>query len=246
MSRGRPLRRPLRALALCALALAALGPALASAPASAHLQVRPAHAAPGDPVLWTVLVPSEDEAGTRQVELAVPHGVLPFSYEHAPGWTRRLRTDADGSVRAIVWRGRTSAEGLAAFRFLASAPERAGPIAWKAIQTYRDGAIVRWIGSAASEYPASVTAVSPSVPRENAGGEGGAGAAADGGTGGQAAAARPDWVARGLALAALLALAATALAGRARPPGIARRVAWASRRGESRTAGRTSPSERRH
>jgi uncharacterized protein YcnI len=211
MSRGRRPRRTLRVLAL-----AAVGPALAAAPASAHLQVRPAHAAPGDPVLWTVLVPSEDESGTRQVALAVPRGVLPFSYEHTPGWTRRLRTDADGSVRAIVWRGRTSAEGLATFRFLASTPERAGPIAWKAIQTYRDGAIVRWIGSAGSEYPASVTAVSPSVPRENAGGEGGAGASGAGGgavngAAGQADAARTDWVARALALATLLALAATAL-----------------------------------
>jgi uncharacterized protein YcnI len=210
-----PGRRPRRALRVAALA--ALGPALAAAPASAHLQVRPAHAAPGDPVLWTVLVPSEDEAGTRQVELAVPRGVLPFSYEQAPGWTRRLRMNADGSVRAIVWRGRTGSEGLAMFRFLASTPEQAGPIAWKAIQTYRDGAVVRWIGSADSEHPASVTAVSPSVPRENAGGEGaGAAPAATRPAATRPDVARPDWLARGLALAALLALAATALAGRGR------------------------------
>lgn len=97
-----------------------MAPALAVAPAAAHMQVRPAQAAPGDPVLWTVLVPSEEEAGTRQIELAVPKDVLPFSYEPAPGWNRRLRVNADGSVRAIVWRGRTSSDGLATFRFLAS------------------------------------------------------------------------------------------------------------------------------
>jgi len=203
--------------ALCVLALAAVAPALAVAPAAAHMQVRPAQAAPGDPVLWTVLVPSEEESGTRQLELAVPRGVLPFSYEHEAGWTRRLRTNADASVRAIVWRGRTSSDGLATFRFLASTPERAGAIAWKAIQTYRDDSIVRWIGSAGSDFPASITTVSTAVARENAGGEGGARAAptpARPPTGPDG----PDWVARGLALAALLAVAATVL-GRRRERG---------------------------
>lgn len=202
MTRGRRSR-----LALV-LALAVAAGAAPAAPAAAHVQVRPAHAAPGDPVLWTVLVPSEHKAGTRQVELAVPKGVLAFSYEDAAGWSRRLRTSADGSVRAIVWRGRTRADGLATFRFLASTPERAGTVAWKAIQTYRDGARVRWIGSARSEHPASITTVSASAARENAGGgRGGAAApaAAEADDGG------PDWIARGLGLAALLAAAAAAI-----------------------------------
>jgi uncharacterized protein YcnI len=218
MNRG---RRPRRALLV--VVLAAVATALAAAPAAAHIQVRPARAAPGDPVLWAVLAPSEEETGTSEVELAVPKDVLPFSYEHAPGWTRRLRMNTDGSVHSIVWRGRTSTDGLATFRFLASTPERAGTIAWKAIQRYRDGTVVRWIGSGASDYPASITAVSPSVPRENAGGEIGAVAGrtptawttpAPGET--QAGATGPDWVARGLALAALLAAAATTIVS-ARP-----------------------------
>jgi len=217
MTRGRRPRRARRVLVLAAAATA-----LAAAPAAAHIQVRPARVAPGDPVLWTVLVPSEEETGTSEVELAVPKDVLPFSYEHAPGWTRRLRMNADGSVRSIVWRGRTSTDGLATFRFLAATPEREGTIAWKAIQTYRDGTVVRWIGSAASEYPASITAVSPSVPRENAGGEIGAGertpAAWTTPAPGEAQAAQtgPDWIARGLALAALLAVATTTIARRRR------------------------------
>jgi uncharacterized protein YcnI len=204
------------------LALAVTAGVAPAAPAAAHIQVRPAHAAPGDPVLWTVLVPSEQETGTRQVELAVPKGVLAFSYEDAAGWTRRLRMSADGSVRSIVWRGRTSADGLATFRFLASTPERPGTVAWKAIQTYRDGALVRWIGSAGSEYPASITTVSASAARENAGGARGAAAAASAPATAAAATAAddagPDWVARGFGLAALLVAAAAAIALLRRSP----------------------------
>jgi len=206
---------------LLVVALAVVAGTLSGAPAAAHVQVRPAQAAPGDPVLWTVLVPSEQKTGTRQVELAVPRDVLPFSYEDAPGWTRRLRMGADGSVRTIVWRGRTSSDGLATFRFLASTPERTGAIAWKAIQTYRDGALVRWIGSAGSEHPASITTVSTSAARENAGGErgGGVGRSAPATASPPPAAAvggGPDWIARGLGLAALLAAAAAMIAVRRR------------------------------
>jgi hypothetical protein len=135
------LRRVCRPLLVVALAAAAS--ATASVQAAAHIQVRPVNAAPADAVLWTVLAPSEDGTGTREVELAVPKGVLPFSFEDAAGWTRRLRINADGSVRSIVWLGRTRADGLATFRFLASTPKRARVITWKAVQTYRDGATVR-------------------------------------------------------------------------------------------------------
>lgn len=210
---ARPLPRPRGRRVTCAAAGALL---LLAAPASAHIQVRPALAAPGDPVLWTVLVPSEQESGTRQVELAIPRDVLPFSYEAVPGWTRRVRANPDGSVASIVWRGRTPGDGLAAFRFLASTPERDGPIAWKAIQTYADGAVVRWIGSPRSDAPASITTISSSAARENAGGESGDGAAVGERPAAAAAGDGPDWLARGLALAALLA-GGLALLRRGRP-----------------------------
>lgn len=204
-------------LRLAARALAsAAGAGLAlAAPAAAHIQVRPALAAPGDPVLWTVLVPSEERSGTARVELAVPKDVLAFSYEDVPGWTRTTTPNADGSVRSIVWRGRTAGDGLATFRFLASTPEREGPIAWKAIQTYRDGEVVRWIGSATSETPASVTTISRTAPRENAGGEGGDRAPAAAVTS-DADGGGPDWIARALALAALVLVLGRALSARRR------------------------------
>ena len=223
------MRRPARLLRAGAVAAALV--ACPRGRPSAHIQIRPAQAAPGDPVLWTVLIPSEEESGTRQVELAIPKDVLPFSFEDQPGWTRTIKPNADGSVRSIVWRGSTPGDGLATFRFLASTPETEGPIAWKAIQTYRDGDVVRWIGSPGSETPASVTTISGSSPRENAGGESGlagSGAATqptpagDPPAGGDADGGDPDWIARALGLAALLAAVAAVAVARRKPPATAR------------------------
>lgn len=148
--------------------LAAVG---AATPAAAHVQVRPAQAAPGDAVLWEVIVPGEREEGTVQVELAVPPGVLPFSYARTPGWSRELERGRDGSVRSIVWKGRMAPDGLTRFSFLASTPDREGTISWKALQTYAGGDVVRWIGSASSEFPAATTRISKDAAREDAGGE---------------------------------------------------------------------------
>ncbi len=146
--------------------------ALLASPASAHIQVRPTEAAPLDPTLWTVLVPNERAQATTRVELAIPEGVAPFSYADLPGWRRELTFNKDRSVRSIVWEGRLAGEGLAQFQFLATTPEQQGEIAWKALQTYENGQVVRWIGAPDSEEPASYTTVSADVPPQNAGGEG--------------------------------------------------------------------------
>jgi len=141
--------------------------------AAAHIQVRPAQAAPLDPVLWTVLVPNERSEATVRIELQVPRGVSPFSFEDQPGWKRTLKLARDQSIERIVWTGRVGAEGLARFTFLATTPEQEGTIAWKALQIYEDGGIVRWIGDEGAEEPASFTTISEDAPRENAGGESG-------------------------------------------------------------------------
>lgn len=157
-----------------AVLAAAIVTALAgSATAGAHVQVRPAAAAPEDPVLFEVLVPNEDDHDTTRVELAVPKDVLPFSFEAEPGWKRTTTKNPDGSLRSIVWTGRLPAGGFARFSFLASTPPQEGTVAWKALQTYSGGEIVRWIGAPESEHPAATTRVAKDVPRQNAGGEAG-------------------------------------------------------------------------
>jgi uncharacterized protein YcnI len=155
-------------LALLATVAATL---LVAAPASAHIQVRPAVAAPGDPVLFQVIVPNEKDAHTVEVTLQVPKDVLPFSFEDPAGWERTNKLASDGSIETVTWKGELAEDGFASFSFLASTPEQEGEIVWKALQTYDDGSTVRWIGDPDSDNPAAVTTVSKSAPRQNAGGE---------------------------------------------------------------------------
>ncbi len=154
---------------LCAVAAVLLVPAFASA----HVQVRPALAAPGDPVLFEMIVPNEKDAHTVEVTLQVPKDVLPFSFEEPDGWTRENKEGADGSLETITWKGKLAEDGFARFSFLASTPEQEGEIVWKSIQTYDDGSTSRWIGEPDADNPAAVTTISADAPRENAGGESG-------------------------------------------------------------------------
>lgn len=196
-----------------AIVAALLGGGAASA--AAHIQVTPTVAATEDAVRFTVLVPGESsDAETTKVVLKVPRGALPYSYGETPGWTRELVLARDQSVGQIVWTGRLAADGFAEFSFLAATPTQPATLVWKALQYYSDGSVVRWIGAPDSEDPAARTVVSAEAPLQNAGGEGASGS-------GSEAAAAPaadqsgdagdgtDWLARGLAIAALLAALAT-------------------------------------
>jgi uncharacterized protein YcnI len=201
--------------------------AAAAPPAAAHVQVRPNTAAPDDAVLFEVLVPNERSNRTVELELAVPTGVIPFSYEATPGWRRSLTLKRDQSIRSIVWRGRLRSDGFARFGFLASTPPREGQIRWRSIQTYDDGRKVRWIEPPDGENPAAVTTVSERFPRQDAGGEAAGGAEAQSGqpqapdeNEAEESSDGSDGTARWLAAAALVAaLASLAVALlRRRPP----------------------------
>ncbi len=163
---GRSLRRFLCLAVSGAVAL------VAAAPAHAHIQVLPSEVAPADPVLFTVLVPGEAATGTSKVELKIPNGVLPFSFEETPGWKRKLAKKKTGPIDRIIWTGKSAPDGLVRFTFLAGTPEKPGSIRWAAIQTYAGGQEARWIGTPDSDNPAPVTVVSGSAPQMNAGGEG--------------------------------------------------------------------------
>lgn len=189
-------------------AVAVVASVAAVGSASAHVQVTPTVVAPGDPVLFTVLVPGERDTGTTKVDLKLPPGLMPFSFEDLPGWKRRVVRAGDGSAERIVWTGRAAPDGLLRFAFLAGTPDQPTTMRWKALQTYAGGHVARWIGAPDAEYPAAVTEVRTDAPRQNAGGEGAAvapTATADGADRASTTAGdTTDWVARGLGIAALV------------------------------------------
>lgn len=154
---------------LFAVALVAAGAFPAAA--QAHIQVSPSAVAPGDAAKFTVLVPGERDSETVKVELQMPRALLPFSYEDTAGWKRRLVKAGNGSVERVVWTGRTASDGFTEFAFLAGTPDKAGELQFKALQTYADGTVVRWIGAPGSDNPAAVVKVDASAAKQNAGGE---------------------------------------------------------------------------
>jgi uncharacterized protein YcnI len=158
--------RKLLTMLITAAALAVL-----PAAASAHVQVTPAEAAPDDAVLFEFLMPNEREQSTVSVALKIPDGVIPFSFEATPGWTRTTEPDGSGGVGVVRWKGRLASDGFVRFAMLASTPPTAGPIAWKAVQTYSDGVKSSWIGAPGSENPAPVTEITKTAAAQNAGGE---------------------------------------------------------------------------
>ncbi len=144
---------------------------LAPSSASAHVQVSPTVAAPDDAVEFSVLVPNERDQETTRVELQNPPGMLPFAFGDIPGWKRDVIEAADGSIDRIVWTGRLARDGYVKFSFLAGTPEQPGDVTWKALQTYSDGVVVRWIGDPSSDTPAAVTHLATTAGKQNAGGE---------------------------------------------------------------------------
>jgi uncharacterized protein YcnI len=151
-----------------------------TASSQAHVQVTPLTAAPGDAVRFEFLVPNErDDVSTVAVSLQIPKDVDPFSFDDPPGWRRTLNKAGDGRIDVVRWRGRLRSDGFTEFAFLASTPQREGPITWRSTQTYADGKETAWVGPPESDEPAAVTQVDADAPRRDAGGEGEGGVGAE-------------------------------------------------------------------
>lgn len=148
-------------------------------PASAHVTIGPDTTPKGgSDVELAFRVPNEeDKANTTQVEVDFPTdkpitGVLP---EPTPGWTVKvdqatlatpIKTD-DGTVTQVVqritWSGGQIPPGqYQGFRvMLGSLPDNADSLTFKALQTYSNGDVVRWIdvrqpGQPEPDHPAPV------------------------------------------------------------------------------------------
>jgi periplasmic copper chaperone A len=156
------------------IALATLSATLAiPATAGAHVTLQPDEAPAGDFTRMDVRVPNErDNAGTTKVDVRLPSGFIFASYEPEPGWdvkvTRRKLDkpiESHGAriteeVGRITWIG-DGKTGIIRpgefqdFGLSVGTPDKPGAtLVFKAIQTYENGEVVRWIGPPEAEEPA--------------------------------------------------------------------------------------------
>lgn len=161
---------------------------LALAPvASAHVTLQPEEVPAGGFTRLDVRVPTErDDASTTKVEVQLPPGFLFVSTEPVPGWDAKvIKRKLDKPVEQfgeqiseevgqISFTAKGGAAGIGPgefqdFGLSVSVPDKAGAtLAFKAVQTYSSGEVVRWIGPPDSEEPA------PQVKLAAAEAEGGA------------------------------------------------------------------------
>jgi uncharacterized protein len=150
----------------------------APAAAQAHVTVQPNTATAGSYMVESVRVPNErDDASTVKLDLQLPPGFAEVSYEARPGWSvkvgraklaKPVQTD-DGpvteEVRRITFTGHGAQGRIGPGQFMdfplsVQVPGRAGDkLTFKALQTYSNGEVVRWIGAPDSESPAPVLTV---------------------------------------------------------------------------------------
>ena len=221
------------------LAVGAVAVVATALPASAHVTLVPTSAPAGGYTTLTFKVPTEsDTASTTKLDVAFPTDtpIASVSVQPKAGWTYEVRKGApskpvvtdDGDkvtevVTEVIW---TAADGSAGIKpgefdtFVVSAgplPEGVPSIVFKALQTYSDGEIVRWVdvsteGQPEPEHPA------PTLILTAAAGDDGHVAASTAPTASVASSPSSDGTARGLGIAGLvvgvlgLAVAGTALA----------------------------------
>jgi periplasmic copper chaperone A len=158
--------------------LAAAALLLAPAAADAHVLVIPETAPQGAEMRLDVRVPNErDDAATTKVDLQLPPGFAEASYQPVPGWNVKVthvklnppvQTD-DGpiteGVGRITWTAKSKADGIPVggfqdFGLEVLIPGKAGStLTFKALQTYGNGTVVRWIGAKDSDTPAPTVKV---------------------------------------------------------------------------------------
>ena len=181
------LRRVAR-FALGALAaVCTTGLLLVAAPGWAHVTVNPGTATQGGYTALSFRVPNEtDSTATTKVQVFLPtdHPLASVSVKPLPGWHSRVKTTKlaepissdDGevthAVSSITWTADSSQDALQPGEYdefdvsVGPLPE-VSSLTFKALQTYSDGTIVRWIdppaaeGQPEPEHPAPTLALVP-------------------------------------------------------------------------------------
>lgn len=132
--------------------------------AFAHAVVSPPVAKAKVLQVYTLSVPTEEDATTTEIELTVPDGFSIDSFAPSPGWKREVQATGSGEeavVQKVTWTGgKVPTEEDSVFQFNADATS-AKTFTFKVRQTYSNGKIVDWSGPGSSDTPApTVEAVS--------------------------------------------------------------------------------------
>jgi uncharacterized protein YcnI len=173
--------------ALCVLALVTLAGA-----ASAHVTANPGTAKQGGYTKISFRVPNErDTASTTQLEINFPtdHPIASVETRAVPEWTptvqkvkldKPIKTD-DGEISEVIskitWTGGKIPPGsFEEFDVsMGPLPTDTDELVFKALQTYDNGEVVRWIdpppaeGAAEPDHPAPVVKLTPVNPTQTAG-----------------------------------------------------------------------------
>jgi uncharacterized protein YcnI/predicted anti-sigma-YlaC factor YlaD len=147
--------------------------------AAAHVTAQPNTATQGGYTKIAFRVPNEeDKASTTKLEVTFPadHPVASVETKSVPGWTvqvdkakpaKPLKSD-DGDVAEVVskitWTGgKITPEEFEEFEVsLGPLPTDTDSLVFKAVQTYDNGDVVRWIDTGAeAEHPAPTVKLSP-------------------------------------------------------------------------------------
>ncbi|MEP6479184.1 MAG: YcnI family protein [Rhodoglobus sp.] len=173
--------------AVTAVAAGLLLAAAAPLAASAHVTVGPNQAAAGSFTLISFKVPTESAtAVTNKIVVTLPQDT-PFayvSYVPVPGWTTELTTeklatpikgedgDITDAVTSVTWTASPGSEiqdgQLQLFPLSVGPVPDTGSIVLAAQQTYSDGTVVEWNGTAeGAEHPAPVLYVNDTPPSDH-------------------------------------------------------------------------------
>jgi len=177
---------PARRRIFAALAAGAATVVILPATAHAHVTIAPTTAAPGGYAREAFRVPNErDDAATVKLEVIFPaeHPLASVSVLPVAGWNvdvhkDKLATPAKAehgeiteAVSSITWSGGSIGPGqFQEFPIsLGPLPQGTTQLIFKALQTYSDGRVVRWIevpldGAPKPEHPAPVLMIAPTAP----------------------------------------------------------------------------------
>jgi uncharacterized protein YcnI len=125
----------------------------------------------------TLSVPNEsDTNATKTIELVFPASpkLTSATAEDANGFTATVNKDAAGDVTSITWTGGeiTGDDEVEFPMTVGDFPADTDTVEFKALQTYDDGNVVRWIeptpaGAEEPEHPAPVLYVTGEAPEEH-------------------------------------------------------------------------------